>query len=73
MGRAWHYVRAATSPLCYAPNPFVLVAANTPTVKRGYCVTEQDFVLNHCAGFVSLKTGEKRENNKETKTENEAI
>ncbi len=60
MGRAWHYARAATSLLRYAPNPFGLVAAYTPTVERGYCVTEQDIVLNHRAGFIRQERREEK-------------
>lgn len=40
------------SSLLHAPDPFGLVAAYTPKVKRGHCVTGQHFVLNHCAWFV---------------------
>lgn len=47
---------------CYALNPFGLVAACTPTVKRGYCVTEQDIVPNHCAWFVGQGEREVRGN-----------
>lgn len=61
MGRAWHSVRAATFILCYAPNPFGPVAAYKPAVERVYCVTEQRFVLNHCARFVRQEKREKEE------------
>lgn len=47
---------------------FAPVAAYTPTVGRGYCVTEHHFVLNHCAWFVRQDErgthGQQRQDNK---------
>lgn len=39
---------AAASLHCYSLYLLCLVAAYTPTVRRGYCVAEHHFVLNHC-------------------------
>lgn len=59
-GLALQYVRAATSLLCNICLPWRL-HMYTPRVQRGYCITEQHFVPNHCIWFV-------RQDKKEGKT-----